>query len=375
MPTTISRPHQRRANAARDRRTRRGDAGPAKPTFKENVWFWVKALAVILILRAFIFEPYRIPSESMEETLLVGDFLIVSKLHWGPRTPSTIGIPFTRIHIPGLELPQTRLPGFTEPKRGDVVVFNYPASVDVERGRIPEDLPIERRAPYIKRIVAVPGDTLAVYDAVLHINGAPVPLAPTMKRRWLVTATDETRPNARQLEEMGIGFDADVVEGGAFVEPRQYYVTGTPVEMKALRARPDVAAIEPFRLDERYRDPTYGINPHHVPPVVIPGEGMTVALDARTLPHYADAIRRYEKHDLRVEGDRVLIDGEAATTYTFAQDYYFAMGDFRDNSVDSRYWGFVPKSHLVGKAAFTFLSFDSYLPPIPRFSRFFRPIP
>ncbi len=372
MPTTISRPNRRRTGAAR---TRRGDAAPTKPTFRENVWFWVKALAVILILRAFIFEPYRIPSESMENTLLVGDFLIVSKLHWGPRTPSTIGIPFTPIHVPGLTLPQTRLPGFTEPHRGDVAVFNYPASVDVERGRIPEALPVERRAPYIKRIMGVPGDTLAVYDAVLHINGSPVPLAPTMKRRWLVTSAASTRPNARQLEEMGVGFDGDRVEGGAFVEPREYYVTGTPVQMRALQARDDVARVEPFILDEGYRDGTYGINPHHVPPVLIPGEGITVPLNARTLPQYAEAIRRYEGHDLRIEGDRVLIDGVTASSYTFAQDYYFAMGDFRDNSVDSRYWGFVPKTHLVGKATFTFLSFESYLPPIPRFSRFFRPIP
>ena len=107
------------------RSARRGEA-PVRPTFKENVWYWVKAIVAILIVRAFIAEPYRIPSESMEDTLLVGDFLIVSKLHWGPRTPETIGIPVTGIYLPGLRFPQVRLPGFAEPERGDVVVFNYP---------------------------------------------------------------------------------------------------------------------------------------------------------------------------------------------------------------------------------------------------------
>lgn len=374
MPTTTSRPHTRRARTASGRRTRRDGAAPAKPTFRENVWFWVKALAFILILRAFIFEPYRIPSESMEDTLLVGDFLIVSKLHWGPRTPSTIGIPFTPYHIPGLHLPQTRLPGFTRPERGDVAVFNYPASVDVERGQIPESVPIERRAPYIKRIVAVPGDTLAVYDKVLHINGMPVPLAPTMRQRWRVTATGASRPNARQLAEERIflapGSDRQT-EGGR----REYDVYATPEGVETLLARPDVARVEPFILDESYADPLYGTNPDRVPPVVVPGEGLTVPLNARTLRQYAEAIVRHEGRSLQAEGDRVLIDGEPAETYTFTQDYYFMMGDFRDNSVDSRYWGFVPETHLVGKAAFTFLSFESYLPPIPRLDRFFQPIP
>ena len=345
---------------------------------KENLWFWAKAIVIILLLRTFIFEPFRIPSESMEETLLVGDFLIVSKLHYGPRTPNTIGIPFTRVYLPGVEFPQTRLPGFSEPQRGDVAVFNYPPSLDVERGVIPEGVPIERRAPYIKRIVAVPGDTLAVLDKVLHIGGEPVPLAPTMKQRWRVTATGATRPNARQLAELGVTLLAgsDRREGSVLVEPREYDVFASPVAVAALEALPDVARVQPFVLDESWRDPTYGKNPDHVAPFVVPGRGRTVVLDERTLPTYAEAIVRYEGRELSLgEGGAVLLDGAPAETYTFEQDYYFAMGDFRDNSIDSRYWGFVPETHLVGKAILTFLSFDRYLPPIPRLSRFFRPIP
>ena len=340
--------------------------------------FWAKALVVILLLRALVFEPFRIPSESMEDTLLNRDFLIVSKLHYGARTPSTLGVPFTRFYLPGLSLPQTRLPGFSEPRRGDVAVFNYPAAVDVERGEIDEAVPVERRAPYIKRIVAVSGDTLAVLDKVLHINGRPVPLAPTMKQRWHVTGTGATRPNARQLEDVGVEFvkNSDLRRGPTVAVPREYDVTATPVEAAALEARADVARVEPFVLDEGYRDALYGKNPDHVPPLVVPGRGLTVPLTDAALATYAEPIVRYEGRRLERAADGgVLVDGAPAETYTFTKDYYFAMGDFRDNSVDSRYWGFVPETHLVGKALFTFLSFERYLPPIPRLSRFFRPIP
>ena len=365
MPDRPRRP-ARRARADRER--------PPQPTFRDNVWYWVKAITAILILRAFVGEPYRIPSESMEETLLVGDFLIVSKLNWGPRTPATLGVPFTPVYLPGLSVPQVRLPGFGEPERGDVAVFNYPAGVDVERGVIPATVPIERRAPYIKRITAIPGDTVAVLDKVLHVNGRPVPLAPTQKQRWTVISADGTRPNARALDDMGVQFLPGTdrqAEGGA----RQYDVFATPPEVDALEALGAVARVEPFILREDVVDATYGANPDHVSPRVVPAAGMTIPLNDRTLALYGEAIARHEGYDLtRAPGGGVLVDGEPATTYTFEQDYYMAMGDFRDNSVDSRYWGFVPHSHLVGKAVLTFLSFKGEAPFV-RPSRFFRPIP
>jgi len=357
-----------------DRAQRRTDRErPPRPTLRENLWYWAKAIVAILILRAFIGEPFRIPSESMEDTLLVGDFLIVSKLHWGPRTPSTIGIPFTPIYVPGLRFPQVRLPGFSEPHRGDVVVFNYPAGVDVVRGEIPASVPIERRAPYIKRLVGLPGDTLAVLDKVLHINGRPVPLAPTMKQRWTVAAVGQTLPSARQLDDLGVQllYGTSRIQDSTFV----YEVYATPPEVEQLRSLADVAGVEPSLLPEEYVDQTYGANPDHVPPRVIPAKGMTIPLNGRTLPVYAEAITRHEGHTLSQSGGQILLDGQPATSYTFAQDYYMGMGDFRDNSVDSRYWGFIPESHLVGKAILTFFSFKQWIPPIPRLNRFFRPIP
>ena len=375
MPPT---PTRSRKGPDGRRRSRVGEteatAKTPKPTARENARFWFRAIVVILILRAFIFEPFRIPSESMENTLLVGDFLIVSKLNYGARTPNTIGIPFTEIYVPGLELPQTRLPGFEAPHRGDVIVFNYPAAVDVERGPIPEDVPVERRAPYIKRLVAEPGDTLAVFDKVLHINGVPVPLAPTQKQRWRVTMTGQTTLPAAVLEDLradllGSGYPDST---GALVSD----VAMTPVAARTVEARADVASVEPSILPEALTDPTFGANPDHVAPLLVPGRGLSVPLTEQTWATYEPVIRRYEGHTASHDaGGPFLIDGTPQTSYTFAADYYFAMGDSRDNSVDSRFWGFVPETHIVGKALFTFLSFRSFLPPIPRLERFFRPIP
>ncbi len=359
------------------RPARRADrTAKPKPTFRENVNFYVKAIVIILVVRAFLAEPFRIPSESMEDTLLVGDFLLVSKLHYGPRTPATLGIPVTGIYVPGLELPQTRLPGFDDPDRGDVVVFNYPAARDVERGVVPETVPIERRVPYIKRIVAVPGDTVAVLDKVLHIDGEPVPLAPTMQQRWTVTARGTTAPPADALADEGVTLLGGTVRLLAPGGPVAYDVTASPPEVAALRARPDVAAVEPFVLPEAYRDPTFGVNPDHVPPYVVPGRGVSVRLSDATWSVYGDVITRYEGRTVtRTADGGFVVDGQPTDVYPFAQDYYVVMGDSRDNSVDGRYWGVVPETHLVGKAVITMFSFSRFLPPIPRITRTLRPIP
>ncbi|MEM1056130.1 MAG: signal peptidase I [Bacteroidota bacterium] len=360
-----------------------------KPTFKENVQFWVKAILIIIFLRAFIFEPYRIPSESMEDTLLVRDFLIVSKLHYGPRTPNTIGVPFTRIYLPGLEFPQTRLPGFSPPERGDVVVFNYPARRDVERGPIAADVPIERRAPYIKRIVGVPGDTLAVVDKVLTLNLQSVPLGETLKQRWVVFSETRDRPTEGQLDEMGIFYQRgsdEVTAAGV----RAFTVDATPDGARSLEALPGIDRVDPWVLPDSvtFRDftgpdqldlifnPALGWNPDQYGPLQIPGMGTTIEVNEATMEVYREVIEQYEGVEVAAQrGGGFLFNGVPRDAYTFQQDYFFVMGDNRDNSVDSRWWGLVPESHLVGKAVFTFLSFERWIPPIPRFDRFFRPVP
>lgn len=372
----------------RAKSTRKGkkNKDKVKPTFKENVRFWIKAIIVILILRAFIFEPYRIPSESMEDTLLVGDFLIVSKLHYGARTPNTIGLPFTRIYVPGMVFPQTRLPGFSEPERGDVAVFNYPAPTDVERGSIPRDVPIERRDPYIKRLVAVPGDTIAIVDKTLLINGVADPLAETMKQQWLAYSVNADRPTKRELEEQGLILEAF----GNAPDGRAYFaVNGTPEAARRLEAREGVAEVTPGALQDSvtFRDTSLGAladdlvygpaqkwNWHQYGPLAVPAAGETIDVTPTTMETYAEVLEQYEGVEVtRTRGGGYLLNGVERDSYTFKQDYYFAMGDNRDNSVDSRYWGFVPETHLVGKAVFKFLSFKSEFPFV-RPNRFFRPI-
>ncbi|MDX1530776.1 MAG: signal peptidase I [Rhodothermales bacterium] len=343
-----------RARRRAEREAARGGANgrakaAQKPTWKETLGFWAKAIVVILLLRAFLFEPFRIPTPSMEKSLLVGDFLFVSKLHYGARTPNTIGIPFTGLYIPGLELPQVRLPGFDDPDRGDVAVFNYP----------PEDGPIERKTPYIKRLVAMPGDTLRLLDKQLYVNGRRQPLTETMEHHWQVSIAPGSTLPRRRLEDLEVEYVG--------VDRQQGFVVlnATPEAAAALEALPYVETVAPYSYPDgvatdgvfpagsRFNRDNYG-------PLLVPAAGMTVRLTAQTWPRYRDVITRFEGRRAEVLPDgRVSIDGEVAETYTFEQDYYFAMGDNRDNSQDSRFWGFVPADHLVGKAVLVFFSIDT----------------
>lgn len=320
----------------------------------------------------------------MENTLFVRDFLIVSKVHYGPRTPATPGIPLTPIYLPGIEIPQTRLPGFSDVARGDVIVFNYPASQDIVRGMVPSTVPIERRDPYIKRVVGVPGDTVAVVDKMVYLNGDPQPLGETMLQTWTVYGSGDTRPSVEEMEDWKIQFDprtGDMRDStGRVMSPRVYSVLATRSAVDSLESRADVDRVEPQIMPEgpisTLRFPPGSLNnPHQFNHVVVPGKGMTVQLNAETWPQIQEILTRHEGHRAQSIGDSLFtINGSPATEYTFQQDYYFVMGDNRDNSVDSRWWGFVPESHVVGKALFVLLSFEKWLPPIPRFDRFFRPI-
>ncbi len=345
---------------ARNGRSERGKDGKPKEGWRETLRFWFWAIVIMIFLRVFFIEPYRIPTPSMEESLLVGDYLFVSKLHYGARTPNTIGIPFTRIYLRGLEFPQTRLPGFSEPKRGDVAVFNYP----------PESGPIERRTPYIKRLVGIPGDEVLVLDKELYVNGERVPLTETQQGLWRIRLAEGRTLRREALDEIGAEYR------GQTPPPDPALVAfATPGEAEALRALDAVASVDPYVLPEERALPGLfpagaGYNTDHYGPVAVPAEGQTVPLTAATWPLYEDAITRFEGRDAELRADgRVYVDGAPVETYTFEQDYYFAMGDNRDNSQDSRFWGFVPHDHLVGKAVFVFFSVDleRYLPRLRGF--------
>ena len=249
-------------------------------------------LLIALFLKAFVIEAFRIPSASMENTLRIGDFLFVNKFLYGATTPKHL--PFT-----GIAIPHLRLPGLTSPKRGDVIVFEYPGDRDEVRS-----------APginYVKRCIALPGDTLLIQDKVVFING----------REFLLPS------NAR-------------------ISPQSEFLPNEPYPLIFPKGSP--------------------FNPDYYGPVLVPFRGMELQLSPRTIEGWLTFIER-EGHSVSEEGDSaILIDGVPSSEYTVERDYLFMMGDNRDNSLDSRYWGFVPEENVVGKAMFVYWSWDTSIP-------------
>ncbi|HLT79814.1 MAG TPA: signal peptidase I [Cyclobacteriaceae bacterium] len=365
-----------------------------KPKSKLREWSDAIIFAVVAatLIRWLIMEAYTIPTPSMENSLLVGDFLFVSKFHYGTRTTSTpLQVPLTHqkiwfTNIPSyldwIKLPQYRLPGITHVKRNDVVVFNVPP---LELNDY-IDYPVDLKTNYIKRCVAIPGDTLQIIDRQLYINGQVGENPPLMQFSYRVSANSPI--NERVLEKYEIN-EAHVVgrDNGNVI----YQMQLRPAVADELGTLPfiqsvEVATMNAFgRMEERVAgnaEPNIFPNPERFPwngdfygPLVIPAEGMTITLNDSTLALYGTTIRDYEHlEDARLEGNRLIIDGREVTEYTFKQDYYFMMGDNRHNSLDSRYWGFVPEDHIVGKAFFIWLSIDrnaGFFNKI-RWSRFFR---
>ncbi len=332
----------------------------ARQKSKAREWFDALLFALIaaIIIRTFFFEAFRIPTPSMEKTLLVGDFLLVSKVHYGPRTPITLGIPFTGIYIKGLELPFTRLPGLTHPKRYDVMVFNWPV----------EDKPIDRKTHYIKRVIGLPGDTVLIRNKVVYVAGDSLPVLPTMQQEWLVRTQERVILPLRRLEALG------VEEIRQTREPNLYLINATFEAAREIASWPYVERVEPFVLPPSYHDPqTFppgsGFNRDQYGPLFIPAKGQTVTLTDENWPALEPVITRYEHHQARRLGpDRFEIDGKEVSTYTFSQNYYFVMGDNRDDSLDSRFWGYVPEDHVVGKAFIIYFSWDTRR-NIPRLGR------
>ena len=325
---------------------------------------FIVAFIVVVIVRTLFFDLFRIPTPSMEENLLVGDYLFVSKLHYGTRLPMSVGVPFTSIYVPGVSFPYTRLSGFSSVQRGDPIVFNFP----------PKQGPVDRKVHYIKRVIGMPGENLSVRNKVVHIGGRPLPLGRGMQQYWRVTKSDERYqiPRAR-MQQIGV----------SEVKPTQSATTvrvlGTPAAARRLHDFSWVESVEPFVVqNSNYSDLMYpsgrGYTPDNYGPVHIPARGETVTLTDANWPVYKPVIVRYEGRDAQQMTDSTFaIEGERTTSYTFRQDYYFVMGDNRDNSEDSRFWGFVPMDHVVGKAIITYFSWD-YERWMPRFYRIFNPI-
>lgn len=294
---------------------------------------------------------------------MVGDYLFVSKLHYGTRTPMTIGIPFTSIYLKGLQFPFFRFPGFSEVKRGDSVVFNWPAD---------NVAAIDRRMHYIKRIMGLPGETLEVRDKIVYINDQPQAMLSGMQQSWTVYKTDpraQLSPSA--LKDLGV---TEIVQN---LRSPIVLLVATQAAVDVIRSWPWVSKVEPAIAapNERYNKLMYpsgnNFTPDNYGPITIPQQGETVPLTDETWPYIYTVITRYERHKAERTGPNAFtIDGVAANSYTFDQDYYFAMGDNRDNSEDSRFWGFVPMDHVVGKAILIYFSWDKAA-KLPRFERLF----
>ncbi len=323
---------------------------------------WVDAIvfAVIAatIIRWLFLEAFTIPTPSMEKSLLVGDFLFVSKVHYGARTPKTpLQMPLTHQKIWGTEipsyvdwiqLPQYRLPGFSDVKRNDVVVFNYPPEFEH---------PTDLKTNYIKRCVAVAGDVLEVKDTQVYVNNQPIENPPKMQFRYYLMTSDFI--NERTFRKYDIS-EFTRVQGG-------YLVMTTENTAEKLRALNFINDVRIMTMPEDQPNPRIYPDASEFPwnedfygPLHIPAEGETIDINEEMLTKYGFIIENYEKHDeVRIEDNQLFIDGQKINRYTFKQNYYFMMGDNRHNSEDSRFWGFVPEDHVVGKALFIWLSVDN----------------
>jgi signal peptidase I len=332
----------------------------------------VFAVVVATLVRWGTVEAFVIPTPSMENSLLVGDYLFVSKLHYGPRTPRTpLQIPLTHQKIWGTEipsyldwiqLPSFRFPALSSVKREDAVVFNVP-DLEMNEGI---ERPIDLKTYYVKRCVGIPGDTIVVKDRELIVNGKALRHPLDMKFSYLVSAKDEI--HKRNLNKLGIDENDYYLLGRANDGKVYYKMFLTTKQFDDVKTAPYIVAVEddytthdgpdsdifPAVKNTSWNGDNYG-------PLVLPGEGMAISVNDSTLGLYGETIKLYEHHkDVVIEGDKLIIDGREVNEYTFKQDYYFMMGDNRNNSLDSRYWGFVPADHIVGKPLFIWFSVDEY---------------
>lgn len=415
----------------------------SKPPKKSATREWADAIIFAVIaatfIRIFALEAYTIPTSSMEGSLMVGDFLFVSKFHYGPRIPNTpLSVPFfhntlpvfnSKSYVEWITLPYMRIEGHQDIKRNDIVVFNFPAgdtvSLEYNSAKPFYDLireengsrqavfdkyhivyrPVDKRDNYIKRCVAIPGDTLQIIDRMVYINGDEMPTPEhaqfaynlkfnpgtiqTLDPKAYPSGHSNPVPEAvyKQLEDLGVTlndyarvqdtagnvWDIIYLEHGtldqAIAALQGYNFVQSVTQQPSIEGKAQAGVFPNNRL--------YPWNTDFFGPLVIPKKGMTIALNDGNYALYQRAIKIYEGHTLQKKNGKYLLDGQEASEYTFEMDYYFMMGDNRHNSQDSRFWGYVPEDHIVGKAWFIWLSLDQYGTNIfnkMRFGRMFQGI-
>ena len=376
---------------------------------------WLEAIAFALvaavIIRGNVGEFYNIPSSSMEKSLMTGDYLLVSKLAYGPRvtmTPLAIPLvhntmPFTKgqceSFLDWIQLPYHRYPGFGKVKRFDAVVFNYPdgdtvctawshdrsyhdvvremgreATLNAKQllvyGRMVENhirvRPVDKRENFIKRCVGLPGEELQIINQQVFINGNAVEQPPQSQQTYAVRFRSDVNIG-RLLSRIGVS-EEDMTNAYnlmIYTENTHYELPLTTEMAESLKLSDGVLDIQPIVYPEAdnsrelfpYAD-GYHWSVDNFGPLHIPAKGETLPLNLENLPLYRRVIEVYEGNELEIRDGQILINGQVANSYTFKMDYYWMMGDNRHNSVDSRYWGFVPEDHIAGKASLILFSWD-----------------
>lgn len=336
---------------------------------------WFEAIVFAVFAATFIrwifMEAYVIPTPSMERSLLVGDFLFVSKINYGPRTPKTpLQIPLTHAKIWGtelpsyleaIELPQYRLPSLGRVERNDVVVFNYPVNDRYNRRPDGDYHPLDLKTHYIKRCVAVPGDVLEVKNGEVYVNGSKGDDPEMMQHRYFVETDQMIRDRVFSNYKIWEYSPAVTPEG-----KKGYVVLTTKTEAARLVELDFIRKVEHMYMEKENVEPRifpdaryFPWNADHFGPLEIPGRGFTIQVDEYSLAKYGSTIIDYEGlEDVVIDIDKLTIGGQGVAEYTFTKDYYFMMGDNRHNSEDSRYWGFVPEDNIVGEASFIWMSLD-----------------
>ena len=356
----------------------------------------VFAIVAASIIRIFLVEAYTIPTGSMEGSLLVNDYLFVSKVSYGARTPMTpLAVPLVHNTLPFFncksytELVQWgyhRLPGFGHIERNDVVVFNFPAGDTValevqqdqdyysllrnynnDRAFVKNNFtvlsrPVDKKENYIKRCVGIPGDTIEVRGGYLYIGNKMSKQYPHAKMTYTIATNGQV-----SLDEFVEEQDMNPEELNYDPNSKMYIANLSNDQVVAIKKMNGVIAIAPFVLDKNdTRDnafpndtANFKWNRDFYGPFIVPKAGQQVTLSLQNIALYQRIIANYEHNSLDIKDGKIFINGKETTTYTFQMNYYWMMGDNRHNSADSRYFGFVPDDHIVGKAWFVWLSFGN----------------